>query len=110
MYIIIYKNLIILIKVYYKDGYILQKVLITKTIIILLKFIITVPLIYKPFFKGQNYIFNTIYTGTQNVIIKHVNFITITNPFNKLKTILTKAKLSIIIKYKKEGYYYIKEF
>ena len=44
------------------------------------------------------------------MIIEYTNFISIINSLNILKKILAKTKLSIVIEYKEEGYYIIKDF
>jgi hypothetical protein len=44
------------------------------------------------------------------VVIEYANFISIINSLNILKKILAKTKLDIVIEYKEEGYYIIKDF
>ena len=44
------------------------------------------------------------------MVIEYANFIFIINSLNILKKILVKTKLNIVIEYKEEGYYIIKDF
>jgi hypothetical protein len=44
------------------------------------------------------------------VVIEYANFISIINSSNILKKILAKTKLGIVIEYKEEGYYIVKDF
>lgn len=76
--------------------------------IILLKTIITILIIYNSLLKRCNYIFNILFISAYNTIIDYTNFIAVINLFKKLKKVYKKTRLSIIIKYKEEGYYLIK--
>ena len=44
------------------------------------------------------------------MVIEYANFIFIINSLNILKKILVKTKLNIVIEYKEEGYYIVKDF
>jgi hypothetical protein len=102
-----YKNLIALIIIYYKNKYIIYKVLIIKIITISLKSIITISLIYILLLKKYSYIFKASYNSTYNTIIEYINFIIVINSSNKVKKILVKTRLKIIIKFKEKGYYLV---
>ena len=102
-----YKDLIAPIIIYYKGKYIIYKVLIIKIITISLKSIITIFLIYVLLLKKYSYIFKASYNSTRNTIIKHANFIIVTNSSNKAKKILVKTRLEIVIEFEEKGYYLI---
>jgi hypothetical protein len=61
------------------------------------------------FLKEYNYIFECFFISAYNAITDYANFVAITNFFDKLKKVFIKVKLGIIIKYKEDKYYQVKE-
>jgi hypothetical protein len=58
---------------------------------------------------NHNYIFKGLFNRAKDAIISHCNFVVVTNKTDKPITIHLKQRLGILIEYKEQGCYLIKE-